>query len=305
VTIQKFKEMSCLSSHLMLFPNETILKIFRHLDARSLNEAGLVCKRWSDLVQILHDESWRSLTKAVLLKAEIIGPKYKSIGWVEQEHSWKTCNCTNIASEFIPYDDIERLDHDMGIVESIKQTYNGRDSMYFSSAYEAEAASSLAASRIFTSIDELKIHYFDGDFSSVKNLSHLLRIVEDGVYLISVTIKDLPTLFSHICCKVLEFIFHEDTFTVEDINSLTEVLNDGVEKFNSIYGQNINFPLIENYDGRGKCHEIQFEYYEGQDDEEFESDLPKIQEWALSRGWTVTVTNDANFDAIIINSRRD
>jgi len=312
VTIQKFKEMSCLSSHLMLFPNETILKIFRHLDARSLNEAGLVCKRWSDLVQILHDESWRSLTKAVLLKAEIIGPKYKSIGWVEQEHSWKTCNCINIASEFIPYADIERLDHDMGIVESIKYKENGRDIMYISSASVTEAASSLAASRIFTSIDELKIRHFDGDFSSVKNLSHLLRIVKHGVYLISVTIKDLPTLFSHICCKVLEFIFHEDTFTVEDINSLTEVLNDGVEKFNFIYGQNTNFPLIENYDGRGKCHEIQFEYYEGQDDEEFESDLPKIQEWALSRGWTVTVTNDtvtvtndANFDVIIINSRRD
>jgi len=302
VTIQKFKEMSCLSSHLMLFPNETILKIFRHLDARSLNEAGLVCKRWSDLVQILHDESWRSLTKAVLLKAEIIGPKYKSIGWVEQEHSWKTCNCTNIASEFIPYDDIERLDHDMGIVESIKQTYNGRDSMYFSSAYEAEAASSLAASRIFTSIDELKIHSLmdglDGDFSSVKNLSHLLRIVKHGVYLINLTIKDLPTFFSHICCKELEFIEHKDTLTVKDINSLTEVLNDGVEKFKFMYGQNIRFPLIENYDGRGKCHEIQFEYY---DYEEFESDLSKIQEWALSKGWIVEV----NYVSCIINLRRN
>jgi len=286
----------------MLFPNETILKIFRHLDARSLNEAGLVCKRWSDLVQILHDESWRSLTKAVLLKAEIIGTKYKSIGWVEQEHSWKSCNCINIASEFIPYDDIERLDHDMGIVERIKQTYNGRDRMYLSSAHEAEAASSLAASRIFTSIDELNIHHFDGDFSSVKNLSHLLRIVKHGVYLTNVTTKDLPTFFSHICCKELFFFNHEDTylytFTVQDINSLTEVMNDGVEKFVFIYRQNIHFPLIENYDGRGKCHEINFEYI---DDEEFESDLSKIQEWALSRGWTVEV----NYVYLIINLRRN
>ena len=67
------------------------------------------------------------MTKTVMLKADIIGPKYKSIGWVEQEHSWKTCNCINIASEFIPYADIERLDHDMGIVESIKYKENGRD----------------------------------------------------------------------------------------------------------------------------------------------------------------------------------
>ena len=92
---------------------------------------------------------------------------------------------------------------------------------------------------------------------------------------------------------------HKDTFTVKDINSLTEVLNDGVEKIQFIFGQNINFPLIENYDGRGKCHEIKFMYDKENDDvdKEFGSDLSKIQEWAISRGWTVEVT----FDYLVIH----
>ena len=63
-------------------------------------------------------QSWRSLTKAVMLKAEIIGPKYKIRGWVEQEHSWKTCNCINIGRELVLYEDIELLVHDMEIIEN-------------------------------------------------------------------------------------------------------------------------------------------------------------------------------------------
>merc|ERR1719342_476496 len=90
----------------MQFPNETLLMIFSHLDGSSLYEAGRVCKRWSDVVQILHDESWKSLTKVVMMKADIIGPKYKSIGWVEQEHRWITCNCINISSPSYPGDSL-------------------------------------------------------------------------------------------------------------------------------------------------------------------------------------------------------
>ena len=53
----KAEEMSCPSNHLMQFPNETLLMIFNHLDGSSLYEVGRVCKRWSDVVQILHDEA--------------------------------------------------------------------------------------------------------------------------------------------------------------------------------------------------------------------------------------------------------
>ena len=251
------------------------------------------------ILSLTLDQSWRSLTKAVLLKAEIIGPKYKSIGWVEQEHSWKTCNCINIASEFIPYADIERLDHDMGIVESIKYKENGRDIMYISSASVTEAASSLAASRIFTSIDELKIHYFDGDFSSVKNLRHLLRIVKDGLYLINVTINDIPTFFSHICCTKLDIsmLWDMDYFSDKDIESLTEVLNNKVEQF-TFESDCCKFPYIENYNGEGKCREIHFGYNDSHYvyDEEFASDLPKIQEWASAKGWTVEDITDTDLE---------
>ena len=52
-----------------------------------------------------------------MLKAEIIGPNYKSRGWVEQDHSWKTCNCINIGRELVLYKDIELLVHDMEIIE--------------------------------------------------------------------------------------------------------------------------------------------------------------------------------------------
>ena len=97
-------------------------------------------------------------------------------------------------------------------------------------------------------------------------------------------------------------------FTEEDINSLTEVLIDRVEQFHFGFISNIRFPYIENYDGRGKCHEINFEYRD-EDEEVFETDLPKIQEWASSRGWTVEVIDDTPhtdlFESKIISLRRN
>jgi len=307
--------MSCPSNYLIKFPNEILQIIFRHLDARSLNMAGHVCKRWSEIVQIFHDKAWRSLTKAVMLKAEIIRPKYQSIGWVEQEHMWNTCNCIDIARELVPYEDNELLVHDMEVGESIKyKTSDGEDNMEIYRFEVAEAVSRLAAASIINSIDGLEVEFFLEDLSSVKNISHLVRIVKDGIYLDQVTIKDFSTFFSHICCKTLEFFMHTNILTDKDIDSLTEVLNNGVEKFQFMFGHNLNFPYIKNYDGRGKCHEINFEYRDDDDEDDadhelFESDLPKIQEWASSRGWTVEVINDTPhtdlFESQIISLRRN
>ena len=80
--------------------------------------------------------------------------------------------------------------------------------------------------------------------------------MKNGVYLTYLTIKEFSAYFSHICCKELDFLFHEEIHTDKDIDSLTKVLNDRVEKFRLGFGYHINFPYIENYDGRGKCHEI-------------------------------------------------
>ena len=78
-----------------------------------------------------------------------------------------------------------------------------------------------------------------------------------------------------------------------EIKSLTEVLNDGVEQIEFKLACCIHFPYIENYDGRGKCSMIDFQY-EVEHDEEYESDVQKMQEWANSNGWRVEVNECEN-----------
>jgi len=307
--------MSCPSNHLMQFPNETLLMIFNHLDGSSLYEVGRVCKRWSDVVQILHDESWRSLTKAVMLKADIIGPKYKSIGWVEQKHRWITCNCINISKNLVPYEDIELLIKDKYVLErrlypdlpfscwGRENSPDGQTELEISTLEQAEAASRLAAARIITSLENLTFHRFYEDLSSVKNISHLVRIVKNMIYLTDVHCEDFSILSGNMFCKKLLIYMDMESrimFKDEDINSLTEVLIDRVEQFQFGNGSRIKFPYIENYDGRGKCHEINFEY-RFEDEEEFESDLQKVNEWASSKGWTVEVDHESK----IINLTRN
>jgi len=271
--------------------------IFRHLDSSSLYVAGQVCKRWSDIVQIVHDESWRSLTKAVMLKAEIIGPKYKSRGWVEQDHSWKTCNCINIGRELVLYEDIELLVHDMEIIENA--SLNSRqDRLEIITLEEAKAAIRFAAAGILTTIDYLNLDIYlreNDDFASVENMCLLVKITKNELFLQSNVSKHFINLFSHIHCTYLEVLFYEEILTDMEIKSLTEVLNDGVEKIVFRLVCCINFPYIENYDGRGKCQMIEFEYID-EPDEEYESDVQKLQEWANSNGWTVDVFNQPNYE---------
>jgi len=296
--------MSCPSNYLIQFPNETLLMIFNHLDASSLYEVGRVCKRWSDVVQILHDESWKSLTKAVMLKADIIGPKYKSIGWVEQEHRWNTCNCISLASELVPYEDIELLINDKYFLERPSYPGDSLSCWGLGNLKEVEAASRQAAAGIITSIDNLTFYEFYEDLSNVKNISHLVRIVKNMIYLKDVHCEDFAILSKNMFCKKLE-IYKRDMesrmmFTDKDIDNLREVLIERVEQFQFRFGRYIKFPYIENYDGRGKCHEINFEY-RFEDEEEFESDLQKVNEWASSKGWTVEVDHESK----IINLTRN
>jgi len=293
---------------LLQFPNEILLTIFSHLDTSSLYVAGQVCRKWSDIVQIIHDKSWRSLTNAVMLKAELIGPKYKNIGWVEQEHSWNTCKCIDIAWELVPYDDLDRMEKDMEIVDDLKD-YTPKDGTsieIYNELEQPEAASRLAAAGILTDVDDLLFCEIKYDLSSVKNLSHLVRIVKNEVYLSDVNCKDYTTLFSHIYCKSLYFFMHKEILTDTDKNSLTEVLNQRVEQFSFRLGCCINFPYILNYEGSGKCREIEFEYDEDDDEEEFEADLSNCQLWASSKGWTAEVINETDLgDTCIIKLTRN
>jgi len=288
--------MSNPSNYLLKFPNEILLTIFSHLDTSSLYVTGQVCKRWCDIVKIIHDKSWRSLTNAVMLKADIIGPNYKNRGWVEQEHSWDTCRCIEITRELVPYDDLDQMENDMEIVEYLmypSQAYHGETSIEIKNDLEhPEAASRLAAAGILTNIDDLDFCEFKHNLSSVENLGHLVRIVENEVFFADAICKDFSTLFSDISCKSLYFLMHKEILQDSDINRLGEVLKHRVEKFSFRLGCSINFPYIKNYDGTGKCREIVFEYDEDDDVGEFESDLSECQSWARSKGWTVEVIDE-------------
>jgi len=68
-------------------------------------------------------------------------------------------------------------------------------------------------------------------------------------------------------------------------------LNNRVEGFER-YGPSNLFPLIEKYDGCGKCNLINLIYHGNVDAANkiiFESESEKVHQWAISRGWTVEV----------------
>jgi len=265
--------------------------------------AGQVSKRWRSVVEMVHDKAWRSLNKAVHLKPEFIGPKYKKIGWVENEHSWSVCKCINIARDLVFYDNIGLMDADL---KQFDFNYNDDDNEYIidhvveARAYhveEAEAFIRLAAAGILTSLDNLSLGDFD--WTVVKNLSLLVKIVHTSIFLLleNNISGDLPkSVFNHINCESLLIDIDIDNprntgfriFTDADIESLNEVLN-RVKKlqFEVSNGYGSIYPIIEKYDGEGKCHMIDLIYNE-MPKEEFGLEFEKVKEWATSRGWNVS-----------------
>merc|ERR1712189_132638 len=137
----------------------------------------------------VHDKAWRSLNKAVHLKPEFIGPKYKKIGWVENEHTWSICKCINIARDLVFYDNEYIIDHK---VEA-----------YAYHVEEAEAFIRLAAAGILTSLEHLTLADFD--WTVVKNLSLLFKIVNSYID-IDIILEDnisgdlSKSAFNHINC---------------------------------------------------------------------------------------------------------
>ena len=284
----------------MRVPNEILMQIFNHLDSRSLIIAGSVCKKWSSIVQMVHDKAWRSLTKAVQLKPRFIGPKYKKIGWVKKVHSWYNCKCINISRDLAFYDDIELMAADVKQVKKLKKEFE-YEQFIIEHVEEAEAIIRLVAAGIMTTHDELSLTEWTGiDWSIVKNLNLLVKIVHGkfSLQLNDDLTGELPkSVFNHINCEtlIIQIMFRNNDFrifTETEIEGVTKVLNDRVKTLAliSIYGYSSFFSIIEKYDGKGKCKKIKLNY-PGVSNEEFVLEFEKIKEWANSRGWNVRKFN--------------
>ena len=273
-------------------PNETLENIFNNLDPSSLNVVGQVCEKWRDVVQLIHDQAWKSLTKAVMLKKDTIGPKYEGRGWIEGVHSINQCKCIDIARDLVIYTDMKKLNSDLELLESLveiddpEQLKNEMERLKLTNCEfvdmicetlpEIQAASRLAAAGLLNSIGRLTIVGID--LTSIRHLRHLIGSVKNDLFLFNVTHSDWTTIFKFIKCE--QFKFNSRALNDAELESLTEVLKVGVEGFFS-YENDSPLPLIENYDGKGKCKNIillAISHF-GFDIEE------KIWNWTTSRGW--------------------
>jgi len=254
------------------------------------------------------------LNKAVHLKPKFIGPKYKKIGWVENEHSLNICKCIHIARDLVFYDNIELMEADLKQVEKLKSYMSIHDVDFVE---EAKALIRLAAAGIVTSLKYLDLADWSFDWSVVKNFSILVKIVHTSIYLVleNNISGDLPkSVFNHINCESLLIDIDIDNprntgfriFTDADIESLNEVLN-RVKKlqFEVSNGYGSIYPIIEKYDGEGKCHMIDLIYNE-MPKEEFGLEFEKVKEWATSRGWNVSEYEyaDEGFSRKVVHLRR-
>ena len=90
----------------------------------------------------------------------------------------------------------------------------------------------------------------------LSNVKENLQIYEGGIELV-----DMTRIFRWINCRVLEIAsLTSNSLTNAEVRSLIEVLTSRVEKFSYRNGCQPFFPYIEQYDGRGKCQEIELKY---------------------------------------------
>ena len=104
-------------------PKEILMKIFSNLDLSSLLMAGQVCHKWSEVVKMIHDDAWKSVTRAVMLDKETIGPNYKARGWIEEDHNLMECKCLEMSKNLFLYGDIEKFDFDLKVLFTTDDTY--------------------------------------------------------------------------------------------------------------------------------------------------------------------------------------
>jgi len=270
--------MADLSFDAMKFPNEILLKIFSHIDHSSLNTVGQVCHKWRDVVQMIHDKAWKSVTRAVLLKREIIGTKYESRGWIEEVHSMDQCKCIKIARDLFIYDDDELLNSDLELAYEFDILTNPKLS-------EIQAASRLAAAGILANMKDVNLSKIK--LQSVKHLRHLVSIVKDRLVLTLTSYKDLINIVRYIDCKELQIYDFWQTINYLDRSesiSVTRVLESSVEEVCIKVGCEGKgmYHYIRDYEGNGKCKKITFHF-------DFQKcryiDLHNILKWSEDRDW--------------------
>jgi len=278
-------------------PREILMKIFSNLDPSSLLMAGQVCHKWSEVVQMIHDDAWKSVTGAVMLDKETIGPKYKARGWIEEDHSWNECKCLEMLKNLVFYGDIEKLDDDLKVLYTTNHKFEGYE--YEEVAHlvrhgiidliltleqigEIEAIGRLAAAGIITDIKGLSL--MNINLLDVKNVDHLLGVSKRYIGLVDIS-SDWSPVFDQINCKLLVIDCFEERGPFDDaeLESLNKLLNERVEMFTFYCGfknEHLQSILLQHYDGHGKCHRIELSSQGG-------LDVDGVQDWANINGWSV------------------
>ena len=153
------------------------MEILSHLDVKSLYEAGNVCIRWESIVQVLHNKSWKKVSKVAMFN-ESVRFKYEVKGWIKEAHSHRNqCQCLNIEMECYCYDNLEQLSEDLDVSSSIVIEHDYEYGYCeLRSLEQVEAAARLASAGLWCStLDELVIEHVNLT-SSVQNLKDLIQV---------------------------------------------------------------------------------------------------------------------------------
>jgi len=274
------------------------MKIFSHFDQSNLVVIAKVCQKFSDVVKMIHDTKWKSVTRAVLKKRDALRPLYEGKGWIEAEHGMDQCNCIKVAMELFMYDDPQLLNNDLEFLKSnsklnVDKSYE-LNVLEQPEIAEIQAFSRLSAAGVLTHIREVEI--MDIDFSNIKKIGQFISIVEKRLEFGTGSLEpDLSKILRFVNCKELVISWRWNRLTKAEMKSLHEVLNSKVEKFTYSCGYEPFLPCIKQYDGKGKCKEIELEYTLQDEDYDSDEDVDslwgrdRITDWAESRGWTVTL----------------
>jgi len=324
------------SVDVMDLPKEILIEIFSNLDVSNLDVVAKVCGKWSVITQMIHDKAWKSVSRAVQLKSDIIGPLFEKRGWIEAEHGMDQCKCIKMSIDLLIYDDLQILNSDLELfklyeaessfyefLRSLRQEgdrFYEIDEIEYPELTEIQAFSRLSAAGVLNNIRNAIIgdDKLLSEVLSIKHVGQFLSNIKESLEILEgldyPQEYDLTNLFRWINCKEFTLAWHENAFSNAEIESLTEVLNRRVEKFSYKFGCEPFLPYIEQYDGRGKCHEIELVYavvpkYFDNNDEDFTYlwDRRKLMDWAETRGWTFTVDTVCEWpdDSNRINLKRN
>ena len=175
-----------MSVNLNDLPNEMLVEIFSHLDSKSLYEAGQVCIRWESIVQVVHNKAFRKISKIAMFRKSTES-KFKALGWIKKDHSFKQCRCLDIKMKIQCYENLELFSADLAVSSSIYISYG---LCRLSSLEQIEAAARLSSAGIWcSSLNWISIENVDLS-SSVQNLQDLIEVANEYFQLAYVQCND-------------------------------------------------------------------------------------------------------------------